>query len=147
LWYVPFEALQFSDGDDTKPLVSRLRIRYAPTIGLGVSDRRPRRQDGNTAVVVGKLYPRYDAEVAQGEFEKLARTVAGASVVKGPPPAPSAVYASLFDRLIVFNDVQPPANGGSYDWAPAPLERSPQANALVNWFALPWAGPEQVILP
>jgi len=147
LWYVPFEALQFSDGDETKPLLSKLRIRYAPTIGLGVGERRPRRQDGNTAVVVGKLYPRDDAEVAAAEFDKLSRVASGAVSLNAPLPAPPAVYATLFDRLIVLNDVQQPQDGGPYDWAPVQMNRPTQGGALSNWFSFPWGGPDQVILP
>ncbi|HEV3023416.1 MAG TPA: CHAT domain-containing protein, partial [Pirellulales bacterium] len=146
LWYVPFEALQFSDGDDTKPLLSKVRMRYSPTVGLSVGDPRPRRPDGNTAVVVGKLYPRDGAEVAEAEFEKLSRIVASTRL-KGPLPAPAAVFASLLNRLIVFNDVLPPQEGGPYDWAPLQTDRLGQGTALSHWFAFPWGGPEQVILP
>ncbi|HEV3025378.1 MAG TPA: CHAT domain-containing protein, partial [Pirellulales bacterium] len=147
LWYVPFEALQFSDGDATRPLVARLRMRYVPTVGLGVGNTRPRVQNGNTAVVVGKLYPNDAPEVAEAEFEKLARVVTDAHAIKGPLPGPSPVFASLVDRLIVLDDVAPVPNGGPYDWAPLQTERQGQAGALSNWFAFPWGGPDQVILP
>ncbi|HVC95479.1 MAG TPA: CHAT domain-containing protein, partial [Pirellulales bacterium] len=147
LWYVPFEALQFSDGDGTKPLLDKLRIRYAPTVGLGVGERRPRRQEGNTAVVVGKLYPQDDAEVAVAEFDKLSHVASGAVSLSAPLPAPPAVYAALFDRLIVLNDVQQPQDGGPYDWAPLQFNRATQGGALSNWFSFPWGGPDQVILP
>jgi tetratricopeptide (TPR) repeat protein len=146
LWYVPFEALQFSDGDEMKPLLSKVRIRYSPTVGLSVGDPRPRRPDGITGVVVGKLYPRDGAEVAEAEFEKLSRIVAS-TALKGPLPAPAAVFASLLNRLIVFNDVLPPQDGGPYAWAPLQTDRVAQGTALSQWFAFPWGGPEQVILP
>jgi hypothetical protein len=147
LWYVPFEALQFSDGGDTRPLLAKLRMRYVPTVGLGVGNTRPRAEHGNTAVVVGKLYPNDDVAVAEAEFEKLARVITTAEALKGPLPGPSPVFASLIDRLIVFNDVPPAEGGGPYAWAPMQTDRTSQGNALWNWFAFPWGGPDQVILP
>ena len=65
-WYVPFEALQVREGDkgETVSLLSKLRIRYAPTVGLGVPDSRPRRPGGNMAVIVGRLFPNDGDEVA-----------------------------------------------------------------------------------
>ncbi len=36
LWYLPFEALTVGKGDDEKLLISRARVRYAPTAGLAV---------------------------------------------------------------------------------------------------------------
>lgn len=146
LWYIPFEALQFSDGDQTRPLLSKLRVRYAPTVGLAVADPRPRRQGGNTAVVLGRLFPRDADDVAETAFAELGRAVPGAVPVRAPLPAPSAVYSSLFDRLIVYSDVAS-AEAGPYDWSPVPIDRGSPASALGNWFALPWGGPEQVILP
>lgn len=144
LWYVPFEALQLSDSPE--PLITRLRVRYAPLVSLAVADPRPPKQGQNTAVVLGRLYPRDGADVAEAAFEDLVRTVPGAVAIRGPLPAPAAVYASLFDRLLVYSDLAP-AEGGAFNWSPMPVDRASAGSALGHWFALPWGGPQQVVLP
>ncbi|MEX0712984.1 MAG: CHAT domain-containing protein, partial [Pirellulales bacterium] len=146
LWYVPFEALEVSDGDATVPLISRMRLRYAPTLGLAIADPRPRRQSGNTAVVLGRLFPRDAAEVSARAFDGLASAVPGAVAVGAPLPAPAAVYAGLFDRLIAYRDTTPAGNG-AYDWSPLEVDGNSAGSKLADWFALPWGGPDEVILP
>ncbi len=65
LWYVPFEALPMADGDEMRPLLWKLPVRYAPTTSLGVPDARPRRREVTTAVVLGKLYPGADGRLVE----------------------------------------------------------------------------------
>ena len=148
LWYVPFEALQVSVGDTTKPLISSLRVRYAPTVGLAVGDKRPRKPSGNTAVVLGRLVPRgaADGEAIDAAYEELAQVVPGAVALRDKPPASGAVYASLFDRLIVLSEILP-SGDGLYDWSPLQLDRGTPGSVLGSWMSLPWGGPETVILP
>ncbi len=71
-------ADQIADGDETKSLISKVRIRYSPTVGLAVGDPRKRRQGGNTAVVLGRLFPRDEADVSLNAFNDLSRVVPGA---------------------------------------------------------------------
>jgi len=146
LWYVPFEALQVMADGQLHPLAARFRIRYAPTMSLAVPDGRGRKATGNTAVVVGRLYPRDEEAVAQAAFEKLADVLPGSVALKNPLPGPSAIYGALFDRLIVLDDIIP-AEGGPYRWAPVQIERGKPGNSLDDWLTLPWGGPETVVLP
>ncbi|MBN2474341.1 MAG: CHAT domain-containing protein [Pirellulales bacterium] len=146
LWYLPFEALQVDVGGQLRPLISRFPLRYAPTVSLAVPTGRGRRPAGNTAVVVGRLSPRGDERAAQAAFEQLAREIPGAVALGSPPPAPSAVYAALFDRLVVLDDLNMDGPG-PYGWSPLPLDRGKPGNALGDWFRLPWQGPDEVILP
>lgn len=146
LWYVPFEALQISKNDRVEPLISKLRIRYAPTVGLAVGDPHRRRQGGNTAVVLGRLYPRDEPEVAAAAFEDLSRVTPGAVAIQGKLPAASAVYSTLFDRLVVYSEVTP-AEANPYAWSPVPLDRDKPGSALAAWFPMPWGGPQEIILP
>jgi len=146
MWYVPFEALQVDVAGQRKPLISRFRIRYAPTVSLATSMGLGRKPTGNTAVVVGQLYPRDEPAVAQAAFEQIARVLPGSVALKAPPPAPSSVYGALFDRLVVLDDV-PPNGGDPYGWAPAPVDRGKAGSLLSDWFLLPFGGPQQVILP
>ncbi|HYW81090.1 MAG TPA: CHAT domain-containing protein, partial [Thermoguttaceae bacterium] len=151
LWYVPFEALQVDVDGRSRPLISRFRIRYAPTASLATSSGRGHSPTGNTAVVTGKLFPRDDESVSQTAFEDLAKVVPGAVALKSPLPAPSSVYGSLFDRLIVLDDLKTPGAGGDasdpYDWALVPLDRGKAGSSLSDWLRLPWGGPDEILLP
>ena len=146
LWYLPFEALPVGEGRSPQPLLSQLRVRYAPTIGLALPDGRGRKQTGRTAVVVGKLFPGASEAEAQLAFNDLSQTVKGAVALKSPLPAPSSVYSSLFDRLVVLDDITP-SEGGPYAWSPVPLDRGGPGSSLDHWLQLPWGGPDQVALP
>lgn len=146
LWYVPFEALQIADGDETKSLISKVRIRYSPTVGLAVGDPRKRRQGGNTAVVLGRLFPRDEADVSLNAFNDLSRVVPGAVAIQGKLPAPSAVYGSLFDRLVVYSEIAS-GDANPYAWSPVQLDHDKPGSALAHWFPLPWGGPDEIMLP
>jgi len=147
LWYVPFEALQVRVDEQLEPLISRFRIRYAPTVSLAVSERPRGSLAGRTAVVVGRLFPRDDGAVAQAAFEELARVVPRAVALGGAPlPGPSAVYASLIDQLIVLDDIRM-NDRGPYSWAPIQIDGGKPGSTLSDWLALPLGGPQVVILP
>jgi len=144
LWYVPFEALQIPVNNNRVPLISKARVRYAVTASLAVPDERARRPSGNLAVVLGRMYPSDPDDVAVTEFEALSRVVKGAVALPKTLPAPSAVYGTLFDRLLVWQDF-PPDTTGPYGWSPA-LD-SGRGATLNDWLALPWGGPDEVLLP
>lgn len=146
LWYLPFEALQVTVDGQSQSLISRFRIRYAPTLSLTTSTGPGRNPSGNTAVVVGKLYPRDEDTVAQAAFEQLAAVVSGAVALKSPPPAPSSVYGSLFQRLVVLDDLVL-SDQDPYAWLPAPVDRGKSGATLGDWLQLPWGGPDVVVLP
>ncbi len=145
-WYVPFGALQLSSGGQLEPLIGRFRIRYAPTLSLAVPTGRGRNASGNTVVVTGKLFPRQHESVSQAAFDRLAEVIPDCVALKSPLPGPSSVYASLFDRLIVLDDLNL-SGSGPYDFSPVPLDRGKPGSRLADWFRLPWQGPREVILP
>jgi tetratricopeptide (TPR) repeat protein len=145
LWYIPFEALPASKGASAEPLLNRVRVRYAPTVGLALGDTRRRRTDGNMAVVLGHLYPRDEIGVVKSGFDSITRVMPEAVALEGKLPAPGALYGSLIDRLIVLNEVTPPSTG--YDWSPLPNDAKSPSSPLAQWFSLPFSGPEQVMLP
>ena len=146
LWYLPFEALQVSVDGQLQPLISRFRIRYAPTLSLCNWTAPSRGAAGNTAVVIGKLFPRHDDSVARQAFEQLASVVPGAFALKAPAPAATALFSTLFHRLIVFDDL-PGLEAGGYGWSPAALDRGKPGSTLAEWLWLPWGGPELIVLP
>ena len=146
LWYLPFEALQVEVEGEQRPLISRFRIRYVPTASLATSKGPARSPTGHTAVVTGRLFPRDEEAVAREAFAQLAQVLPGAVALKSPPPAPSGVYATLFDRLIVLDDVNL-SGAGPYGWAPVPIDQGKPGGSLNDWLGLPWGGPDEVILP
>lgn len=146
LWYVPFEALQTSAGAETVSLISKLRIRCAPTLALAVSDGGAPVGEGRTAVFAGKLFPRDNAAVAQAAFEDLRRVIPGASIVSTPLPGPANLFAATFDRLIVLDDLDS-QSAGPYDWAPLPPNKPVDGHPLSAWMTLPLASPREIILP
>lgn len=148
LWYLPFEALEVQAEGQLHPLITRFRIRYAPTLSLAVPDRRGRNPAAETVVVVGKLYPRDEPTVAQAAYEQLAKALPGTWALSKPPlPAPSSWYKVRMDRLIVLDDVLPADSAGMLAWPPIPIDRNKPGSTLHDWLALPWGGPEVVILP
>ncbi|HEX3871500.1 MAG TPA: CHAT domain-containing protein, partial [Pirellulales bacterium] len=146
LWYVPFEALEVTDGQGTAPLLSKLRMRYAPMVSLGMNDTRPHREGGNTAVVLGRLYPQDDPEATKVAYEEMEHSLVNPTAVHGHMYAPSGLLASLADRLIVLADTVPVENN-FLEWSPIPLDHNAPGSTLAAWMPLPWASPEVVILP
>lgn len=146
LWYIPFEALPVAVGNNqSEPLIHRTRVRYAPTVGLAIGDQRRRRTRGNMGVVLGRLFPRDEPAVADAAFEDISRAIPNSIALRDKPPAPGALFASLFDRLIVLAEIVPPGPG--YGWSPLQVDGKAPGGALAQWMALPFYGPEQVILP
>jgi len=146
MWYVPFEALQVNVGGQLRPLISRFKVRYAPTASLATPIGFQSKPSGVTGVVVGRLYPQDDPAVAQEAFADLARVLPGSVALKDPLPAPSGLYASLFDRLIVLDDLEF-SSPSPYGWAPLPIDAGKAGSSLADWLPLPFGGPEAVILP
>lgn len=147
LWYLPFDALQVMVNKESQSLISRFRIRYAPTLSLCTSQGPGRNAAGNTAVVVGRLYPRDDAGIARAAFDQLADAMTGAVALRSPSPAPSSIYGTLFQRLIVLDDYVFSEQPDPLGWALVPTDRGKQGSLLNDWLSLPWGGPDVVILP
>jgi len=147
LWYLPFEALQVRVDGRRRPLISRFRIRYAPTASLAFMPRPwARRPLGTTAVVVGRLDLQDDPAVAAKAAERIAEVLPGTVAVQGSPPAPTALYGTLFDRLIVLDDLVD-SDVLPYAWSPAALDRGKPGSRLSDWMDLPFGGPDEIILP
>jgi hypothetical protein len=146
LWYLPFDALQVKADRQLQSLISLHRIRYAPTLSLISYPGAGRSPLAETAVVLGKLYPHDDEKVARAAFDQLAAVVPGAVAIRTPPPAPSSIYSTLFQRLIVLDDM-PPLEQDAYGWSPAPIDRGKPGGTLRDWLALPWGGPDVIVLP
>lgn len=146
LWYVPFEALQVGSDDDSQALISKVRIRYAPTASTITPLGTGRKRIDATMVVKGRLFPGDDDQPAQVAFDSLRRDLPGALAVPAQLNGPSSLLASLWDRLVVLDDIDD-APGGPYDWSPVQVDRGKAGSALAGWLTLPWGRPQQVVLP
>ena len=118
LWYVPFEALQVQVDGQLRPLISRFRIRYAPTAGLATATSEMGRRRGNTAIVVGKLNPKLDDEAIESTVKDLSKSLPGCVTLKMPLPASAPIYANFIDRLVVLDELSPAAETDPYGWSP-----------------------------
>ena len=146
LWYVPFEALQISAEGKSRPLISRLRIRWAPLTSLAVADLGPRRPVTRTAVVLGRLFPRDDQDVAAEAYEELRTVLPAATKLSGSLPAPPPIFASMVDQLVVWDDLGVKENS-PYGWSPLPAAADAPGGTLADWLKLPWASTTEMILP
>lgn len=146
LWYAPFEALQVGKAGETVPLISKAKIRYAPTIALAQQDSRPAKRADATAVVIGPLFPRDSMDVGNAEFEHLRDALPDATRLPDILSAPSSLLASVCDRLVVLTDIQR-ESPGAYEWSPIQLDRGKFGSTLSTWMTLPWGSPDQVVLP
>jgi len=147
LWYLPFEALQVSADNRLQPLIARFQMRYAPTVSLAVSDARVRRTLPKTALVLGRLYPRETETAAEASYKEIASVVPETAVFSRPPlPAASALLKTQMGQLIVLEDLLMPEHA-PYGWAPMQIERAKPGNVVSDWLALPWGGPDVIVLP
>lgn len=143
LWYFPWEAAMV--GDPPTTLLSKTRIRYAPTNGLIFNPLNTRSNRLELGVVLGKLHPRGEAKLGDEFLEKLAAKLPGTKQLKGGLNVPSPMFAGLLDQLIVLDDITTVDRGG-IDWAPTNLDKS-AAGTLANWLQLPWKRTDVVVLP
>lgn len=145
LWYVPFEALPVGK-PDPRPLLSKARLRYAPTLGLAVCPPRDPQPAERAAIVLGKLFPQDSDESSRRSFDALSKALpdAAALPLNSALPAASSIYRALFGSLVVWDDIEPE---GGLDWSPAQLDRGKPGGALAQWLTLPWGSPRVVVLP
>jgi tetratricopeptide (TPR) repeat protein len=146
LWYVPFEALQVPANGATQPLMSKMLIRYVPTLGLVNGFGQPRKPNARTLIVAGPLYPGQDKQLATGAADEIRAALPDSVPIQDRLPAPSGVFSSTCDRLVVLTDLEPAARN-AYAWSPMALDRGKAGGALDSWLLLPWQGPAEVVLP
>ena len=149
-WYLPFEAVQVGDAKNPISLLSKTRVRYAPTMSLAVTSQVGRIESPKIGVVLGRLYPREDAGANQEVIEKLTKAFPKTVPLSGALAAPSPVYGSLVDGLVVLDDLnnrESSRDANPLDFSLVALDRQRQAGALVNWMALPWKRTDLFVLP
>ncbi|MCA9213529.1 MAG: CHAT domain-containing protein [Planctomycetales bacterium] len=141
-WYVPFEALAFDDAGDTQPLISACRIRYVPMASMAVSDPRPHVATPSTFVVAGRIYGQRTSELAN----EITANDGNAAVAAKLIPVSSSEAGSRWDRLIVLDEIEGTTKD-PFGWLPAQADGKVPQSKLTDWMLLPWAAPQQIILP
>jgi hypothetical protein len=145
LWYLPWEALLVGDGARARPLISKLRVRYVPTVSLANAPSVGHKPKARTAVVAGKLLPNSDPDAGAAAGGEIQRCLPQVSRL-GELPAAPALFAAACDRLVVFSDLGAnPRN--AYGWSPLPAPRGKAGGTLEDWLALPWQAPAELVLP
>jgi CHAT domain-containing protein len=144
LWYVPFEALQVTVDGKQRSLLSRFRIRYAPTLSLALTPYPAGRKAGGSAAVVwGKIPSRELDDVLKTAREKFESSLTNIVPLK-TTPATSSTYSLLMNQLIVFDDLTFGDND-YYDWSPIPIDHNKPGALLSDWLDLPWGHPNEVV--
>jgi hypothetical protein len=146
LWYVPFESLQIPTPRGSIALISKYKLRFSPTLGTSLPDRRGITRGGTTAVVTGKMFPREVEDSTGNAFEDLRAGDATTVRVEARLPAPSYLYSTLCDRLVVLDEVDD-KDSGPFGWSPMQSDRGKPGSTLADWFSLPWHSPEVLVLP
>jgi tetratricopeptide (TPR) repeat protein len=145
LWYVPFEALHVKTSTGSQTLLSKLRVRYAPTLGLVNAAGQPRKPGADTLVIAGQMYAGQDRQVTASVFDQISAVLPDSSKLAERLPASSAMFSVVPDRLILLADREKTPT--VYDWSPMWLDRGRAGSSLGSWLALPWQGPAEVMLP
>jgi len=156
LWYVPFEAMSVSPGDQLRPLLtagqSPLVIRYAPMASLGVPNKQSgRSMSAETLVLCGKLMSKDSLDVSLEAVNRFTQSgVRNLVVMKAdekisPLPSSASAFASQIQQLVVLDDIDP--KGLPLGWSPFSHDRTKAKNPIASWLMLPWGGPKLVVLP
>ena len=148
-WYVPFESLHYDFGNRAmEPLVSRRRIRYAPTASLAIPDQRPVPARPTTFFVAGKMDGSTEPTIAPTKiYERIENAVPEAVRIGNVPlAAPVSSYKGALGRLVVWHDVaNDPTAPGLF--VPTGFGKGRAGSTLIEWLMLPWGGPDLVSLP
>ncbi|MDZ4820131.1 MAG: tetratricopeptide repeat protein [Planctomycetota bacterium] len=146
LWYLPFEAVQVGDKANPVALISKTRVRYAPTVGLALTSAVGRAPTPQFAIVVGKLHPQEDPELLESVVKRLERSFPKSAQLHTPLSGPSPLYGSFVDGLVVLDEISN-RDGGPYDWSPIQLDKIKSAGSLGQWMSLPWKRADLLVLP
>jgi hypothetical protein len=144
LWYVPFETLIPSGSKQEKTLADMFPIRYGPTAALSISNPRPLRRTQHTGISPGDLKFAGDETDRTKTLQELVSAVPGPLLLPETLPHPARLLAPLLDCLIVLNDLSVDTIGDASTFFPR--ARNAAKDKVNAWIALPFGGPERIIL-
>ena len=135
------------DGDVAPMLCEVMRVRYAPMLGYAIPQLAVRPKRPSTAVFLGKIYPRDDANQSQRSLQKLKEAspeIIEISAAKAAGGADPRLLAPRMDRLVVWQDWElgtPPR-----DWVMWQLGAR-NKTTLQDQLGLPWLSPRWILAP
>jgi hypothetical protein len=84
------------------------------------------------------------APVVNALWDRLAEAVEHPIRVSPPVTIDSALVGKLFTEVVSLLDSD--LSGDASSWSPLPIDRGGNAGSLAHWIALPYEGPERMIL-
>lgn len=134
-------------GDKPQVYLSDIvHIRYSPTLNLAFQKQRPVRNIDRTVVVTARMNTRGEPEMVTKQFEELLKENKDAVALKSATQIPSNYFGSIIDQLVVWSDVRS-TKGQHLALSPLQLDEVKAGVTLESWMALPWRGPEQIVMP
>ena len=146
LWYVPFGALPVEINSELVPLLTKSRLRLAPTVGLAVGFEQPWRRVKRSLVVGQEVLPGESEEEELAALADLRKTLENPIALPEGTPAASPVVAAMTDILVVLDEIELDA-ARPLEWAPISQGRNSKFGSLSHWLTLPQFGPQRVIMP
>ncbi|MEM8944543.1 MAG: hypothetical protein AAGD11_05105 [Planctomycetota bacterium] len=146
VWYVPLTALPVEIDSEMVPLISKARIRLAPTVGLAVGNEQPWRRNKRTALVGFDVLPGDSEEDKLESLAMLRRTVENPIDMPEGSPAPTPILGAMTDTLVMLDEVELDL-ARPLDWSPIAQGRSSKQSSLSHWLTLPQFGPQRIIMP
>lgn len=146
LWYLPFEMLPVNVNGEQQLLIDRVRIRYAPTIGLALPDGRPSEAAGERVIVHGRLFSKDNQDLVAEAAEQLREQHPRATILRKRLPVTSQYLAPAWQQLIVLDDIEL-NDREPLGWSPAQVDQGKPGGSLSDWQQLPFGAPDLVILP
>ncbi len=154
-WYIPFETLQIQTAKGARPTISQFAIRYAPMASLGTPWKALQLPKSPYSLIVAG---EKGAGQKGGLSEKTLRTLekplerpvvfepkSFGGVTPGSAGTESAVFATEFDKMLIFADLKND-DAESYKLFPLALDYGMKNSTLGHWFYLPYGAPRLVIL-
>lgn len=147
LWYLPFEMLQVpGDGTDTRSLIEAMQVRYSPTVGLAIGDKRPPLSGGVRTIIHGRLFSKETDTLLASTAEKLQQESPQATIIRKPKlPITTNLAGPVWHQLIVLDDIEW-NDKDPLDWSPAQIDQG-RGGSIADWLKLPWGAPDVVVLP
>lgn len=142
-WYLPFEALALEEAETSELLIDKVKVRYAPSLGLGFNEQRPRRLD-RAVVYPGKIDLRDEPSWDQSSRTEIEKVWPGMKVIETSEVATSLV-GPLVEGLFYFSEIRDPI------WpSPAvgsvPKQELYRTLDLNQWPLLPNGGPDLLVV-
>jgi hypothetical protein len=142
---LPFESLVPEAAKSDTTLADRFAIRYGPTAALAISNPRDLRRTQHTGIVANELKTGANDADTEALVVDLEKAVFGPVRLPAQLPVPANFLLPLLDTLVMLDDVDP-ARATTMSAMLLPRGRGSTPDALEGAFALPYGGPQHVVV-